>query len=193
MINFYKSLCVALIATILSGCAPAVIVGGTAINAAHDRRTLSSFVEDQNIELKAYDAISKVPELDEKIHANVTSYNGIVLISGETPTEDMKNQVGNIIKDIPKVKKVHNELNIAAPSSLGIRSSDTWVTTKVKTSLFKVDQNNGFDPTRVKVVTENGIVYLMGLVKKNEADDVVDVVRQVKGVQRVVKIFEYVN
>ncbi|NOY66414.1 MAG: BON domain-containing protein [Gammaproteobacteria bacterium] len=193
MTNFYRSLSVVLITIILSGCAPAVIVGGTAIQAVHDRRTLGSFVEDQNIELKAYDALSKIPEFQDTTHVSITSYNGIVLISGETPTHGMRNQVGEIIRTLPKVKKVHNELAIAAPSSIGTRSADTWLTTKVKTSLFKIDNHKGFDPTRVKVITENGTVYLMGLVKKTEADDVVNITRKVDGVQRVVKIFEYIN
>jgi len=193
MTTLFKSLCIALITAILSGCAPALLVGGTAVNAAHDRRTLGSFVEDQNIELKAYDAMSKIPEFTDQTHISITSYNGIVLLSGQTPTSEMSQQAEEIVRTMEKVRKVHNELNIAAPSSMGIRSSDTWVTTKVKTNLFKVDNHKDFDPTRVKVVTENGTVYLMGLVKKTEAEDVVNVVRNIKGVQRVVKIFEYIN
>jgi len=193
MTNFQKSLCIVLVTSVISGCAPAVIVGGTAINAAHDRRTLGSFVEDQNIELKGYDALSKVEGMDEQANVSITSYNGVVLLSGQTPTPEMSRQAEDAVRNVPKVRKIHNELSIAAPSSIGIRSSDTWVTTKVKTNLFKVDNHKNFDPTRVKVVTENGTVYLMGIVNRTEADDVVAVVRKIKGVQRVVKIFEYMN
>jgi len=192
MIYPHKILIFLALSSILAGCAPAVIVGGSAVNAAHDRRTLGSFVEDQNIELKAYDAIAKDVDL-EKSHIIVTSYNGVVLMSGQTPTAEMRAMAEERVRSVEKVKKVHNELTIAAPSSLGIRSSDTWVTSKVKTNLFKVKGHENFDPSRVKVVTENGTVYLMGLLKQSEAEDVVDVVRKVGGVQRVVKIFEYIN
>ncbi len=182
-----------LVSSILAGCAPAVIVGGGAVSAAHDRRTLGSFVEDQNIELKAYEAIAKDQDLKKQSHIAVTSYNGVVLLSGQTPSAELRAKAEARVRSISKVKKVHNELSIAAPSSLGARSNDTWVTSKVKTSLLKVKGHKDFDPTRVKVVTENGTVYLMGILKPAEATDVVDVVRQVGGVQRVVKIFEYQN
>jgi len=193
MTNVHKILIFLIVSSTIVGCAPAVIVGGSAINAAHDRRTLGSFVEDQNIELKAYDAISKDTDLDKQSHISVTSYNGVVLMSGQTPTAEMRAQAEDFVRSVEKVKKVHNELTIAAPSSFGTRSTDTWVTSKVKTNLFKVKGHENFDPTRVKVVTENGTVYLMGLLKQTEAEDVVNVVRKIGGVQRVVKIFEYIN
>lgn len=193
MIDLHKTIIFLALSSILAGCAPAVIVGGGAVSAAHDRRTLGSFVEDQNIELKAYDAIAKDIDLEKQSHISITSYNGVVLMSGQTPTAEMRAMAEERVRSVEKVKKVHNELNIAAPSSLGTRSTDTWVTSKVKTNLFKVKGHENFDPTRVKVVTENGTVYLMGLLKQSEAEDVVDVVRKVGGVQRVVKIFEYIN
>ena len=186
-------LILSLITVLLNACAPAVIVGGSAVTAAHDRRTLGSFVEDQNIELKVYDAISKDHELETNSNISVTSYNGIVLLSGQTPNEAMRARAEQIARSVPKINKIHNELTIAQPNTFGSKSNDTWVTTKVKTSLLKVKGHKDFDPTRVKVVTEGGTVFLMGILKKNEADDVVNVVRQVNGVQRVVKIFEYLN
>lgn len=180
--------------TLLSGCAPVLLLGGgTAINAAHDRRTVGTFIEDQNIEIKARDAIYKDKELEKQSNISVTSYNGIVLISGQTPTAELRARTEDYVREVAKVKKVHNELTIASPSSIGARSTDTLVTGKVKTNLLKVKNHENFDPTRVKVVTENGTVYLMGLLKPAEADDVVSVVRQVGGVQRVVKMFEYIN
>jgi len=180
--------------TLLSGCPGAVIVGGgTAVTAAHDRRTMGSFVEDTNIELKTYSAISKDKELKDSSHISVTSYNGIVLLSGETPTAEMRARAESIARGIEKVRKVQNELVIASPASLSSASSDTWITTKVKTNLFKIKGHEDFDPTRVKVVTENGTVYLMGILRHDEADAVVDVVRNISGVQRVVKIFEYMD
>ncbi|HEC30085.1 MAG TPA: BON domain-containing protein [Gammaproteobacteria bacterium] len=182
-----------LAALLLNACAPAVIVGGTAVGAAHDRRTLGSFIEDQNIELKVFDALSRDQDIEKNANISVTSYNGVVLLSGQTPSKSMRSRAEEITRSIAKIKKIHNELTIASPSTIGSRSNDTWVTTKVKTSLLKVKGHKDFDPTRVKVITEGGTVFLMGILKRNEADDVVDVVRQVNGVQRVVKIFEYLN
>jgi len=179
---------------IISGCAPALLVGtGAAVSAVHDRRTMGSFIEDQNIELKAQEAIYQDKELDKQSHISVTSYNGVVLMSGQTPTAEFRARAEDLVRGIEKVKTVHNELTIAAPGSANIGNTDTLVTGKVKTNLFKVKGHEDFDPSRVKVVTENGTVYLMGLLTPAEAEDVVSVVRQVNGVQRVVKMFEYIN
>ena len=179
---------------LLQACAPAVVVGGgTAAMAVHDRRTAGDFIEDQNIEFKAYNRISADKELSSRSHISVTSYNRVVLLTGQTPTPELRARAEELVRGIRNVRRVHNELTIAAPNSLGVRSTDTWITTKVKTALFRIDKLPDFDPTRVKVVTENGTVYLMGLLTPEEAEAVVDVVRQIKGVQRVVKIFEYIG
>jgi osmotically-inducible protein OsmY len=177
----------------LAGC-EALVVGSAATGTAvvHDRRTAGSFVEDENIELKAASALSKDQEIKDKAHISVTSFNQIVLLTGEAPTEAMRARAENIVAKIAKVRRVHNEVVIGAPSAMSARASDTWITGKVKTRLFKVKIKN-FDPTRVKVVTENGTVFLMGLLTRAEADAVVDQVRQVGGVQRVVKVFEYIG
>jgi osmotically-inducible protein OsmY len=98
--------------------------------------------------------------------------------------------VTNLVKRLPKVRRVHNELLIAAPSALPSRSSDTWITSKIKT---KLTAELGTETLFVKVVTEHGVVYLMGLVSQAEASKVVDIVSRSAGVQRVVKIFEYVD
>jgi len=189
----YKSLLIITIASLLQACAGAFVAGGTAVSAAHDRRSLGSFVEDQNIELKAYDMLSNNTEIDKNTNISVTSYNGIVLLSGQTPTPELRNLAEQLVRQVPQIRRIHNELSIAAPSSIGTRSNDTWVTTKIKTNLFKVKNHDNFDPTRVKVVTEQGIVYLMGLLNQQEADDVVNVIRTIKGVQKVVKMFEYIK
>ncbi len=182
------------LAMALQGCAP-VVVGGVAMGAAivHDRRTSGTVVEDQNIEIKAYEALRSDADVHEQSHINVTSYNLAVLLTGETPTPALKERAGALVKDVERVKHVYNELVIAAPSSFMNRSSDTVITGKVKTSLFSVEDLPGFDPTRVKVVTENGTVFLMGLVTQAEADAVTETVRSVGGVQRVVKLFEYIG
>ncbi|RKZ79898.1 MAG: BON domain-containing protein [Gammaproteobacteria bacterium] len=176
---------------ILQGCAAAVVTGAaTGASLVHDRRTSGAVIDDQGIEFKAASAIYDNKEIYDQSHINVTSYNGIVLISGETLTEDYKQQITAIIKAIPKVTRVHNELMIAAPSSLPSRSSDSWITSKIKTKLT-TDKN--IDPFYIKVVTEHGVVYLMGIVSHAEADAAVAVVTKADGVQRVVKIFEYTD
>jgi len=176
---------------ILQGCATAVVTGAaTGATIAIERRTTGTIIDDQTIELKAAKAIFQDKPFNEQTHINVTSYNGIVLLTGEALTEELKQQATSMIQQIPKVRRVHNELNIAAPSGVTSRSSDTWITSKVLTKLAADQTINHF---HVKVVTENSIVYLMGLVTHAEAERVVEVVRTSAGVQRVVKIFEYTD
>lgn len=176
---------------LLQGCAPA-IVGGAATGAsvAYDRRTAGTVLDDQGIEFKASYALFNNKEIYDQSHINVTSYNGVVLLTGETPSESLKQKVTAEIKKIPKVRRIHNELAIAAPSALPSRSSDSWITSKVKAKLTTDEQT---DPFHVKVVTERGIVYLMGMLSRSEADRAVNIVKNTAGVQRVVKIFEYNN
>ena len=176
---------------LLQGCATAVVTGAaTGASLAHDRRTAGSVIDDQGIEFKASLAIYNKKEIYNQSHINITSYNGIVLITGETPTEQLKQKIYSIVKAIPKVRRVHNEVIIAAPSALPSRSSDTWITSKIKTKLAAHQQ---IDPFYIKVVTEHGIVYLMGIVTRAEANLAVNIVTKSAGVQRVVKLFEYKN
>lgn len=177
-----------------TGCAPVVVGGAAAGGAAlHSRRTVGTFVDDQAIELKARLAILENKELSSQVHASVTSYNGVLLLTGQAPTETLRQQVQDIAARTEKVRVVHNEMSVAAPNSMITRSSDTLITAKVKTALFNIKGIEDFDPTRVKVVTEDGIVYLMGLVYRNEADAVVDQARQVGGAMKIVKVFEYLD
>lgn len=182
----------ALIATSISGCAGAVIAGGAAgASAVHDRRTVGSVVSDQEIEIKAIAARKQDPVF-EGSHINIISFNGVVLLTGEALTPQAKQRMEEKVRAIEGVRRVHNEITVAAPSAFASHASDAWITTKAKASLFKVKLDN-FDPTRVKVHTENGTVYLMGLVTRAEGEAVVEEVRQVRGVQRVVKVFEYIG
>jgi osmotically-inducible protein OsmY len=179
----------------ISGCAPLVIgaaaVGGATI--AHDRRTTGTIVDDQAIETKSIAALYREPDLMKQSHINVTSYNNVVLLTGETPTEALRTRAGEIARGIEHVRRVYNELTIAAPSSYMNRSSDSWLTAQVKAHFIEVRNIKGFDPTRVKVVSENGTVYLMGLVSRREGDAAAESARQVGGVQRVIKLFEYTD
>jgi len=186
----FKYLLIALVPImLLQACATAVVTGAaTGASIAYDRRTAGSVIDDQGIEFKASLATFNDKEIYDQSHINFTSYNGSVLITGETLTESLKQKVHSLVKSIPKVKRIHNELVIAAPSALPSRSSDAWITSKIKT---KLAAEKNVDPFFIKVVTEHGIVYLMGVVSRAEADRAVRVVTQSAGVQRVVKLFEY--
>ena len=176
--------------SVLQGCVGGVVVGGaTGAAVAHDQRTTGSVVEDQAIELKITSAIRNDQELNEQSHINVTSYNGLLLLSGETPTEALRKRAEDHARNTQKVRKVYNELILAAPSSLVSRSGDTVLTTKVKTRMVA---EKDFDATRIKVVTENGVVYLMGLVQRARAAIATQIASETSGVQRVVTLYEYV-
>jgi osmotically-inducible protein OsmY len=181
-------------AGLFQGCATAVVTGAaTGAAVALDRRTPGTIIEDQTIEMTASSVLSDDPQLDDQAHLNVTSYNTVVLITGEAPTPALRARAEELVAGVRKVRRVVNEVTIAAPSSLTSRGSDTLITTKVKAALFRVKEPRGFDPLRVKVVSENGSVYLMGLVTRTEAQAVVDTVRRVGGVQRVVNVFDYIQ
>ena len=191
---FRTLLAVTLITSLLGGCAAVVVTGAaTGANAAHDRRTLGAYVDDEGIELKSRLALTEDKELYSQVHVNFISINGVVLLVGQAPTETMRMQIEKITRGIEKVRVVHNEMTIAAPNSYMTRSSDSLITAKVKGSLFGIKGQEGFDPTRVKVVTENGIVYLMGILYRSEADAVATKASRVSGVQKVVKLFEYLD
>jgi osmotically-inducible protein OsmY len=175
----------------LQGCATAVVTGAaTGASVIHDRRTTGAVIDDQGIEFKASYTLFQDKSIYDQSHINVTSYNGVVLLTGETLTAELKQKVTNQIKQLPKVRRVHNELLIAAPSALPSRSSDAWITSKIKA---KLTTDEAIDPFFVKVVTEHGVVYLMGIVSRAEAERIVKIVANSAGVQRVVKIFEYVD
>ncbi len=181
--------------TLLNGCTPIVVGGAVAsgVNIAHDRRTAGVYIDDEGIELKALTAIHQEDDLSSQIHINIISINGVVLLVGQAPTEALRQQAGSIVQGIEKVRLVHNEMTIAAPNSMMTRSSDSLITTKVKGSLFGVKDQEDFGPSRVKVVTENGTVYLMGLLYQAEAVAAAAKASQVSGVQKVVKLFEYLD
>lgn len=181
-------LLIVFVAGSLQGCFPVVAAGvGTGIMMAQDRRTSGAYVEDQVIETKAFDRIGKQ---HKDAHVNVTSFNRNVLISGEALSEEEKGKIGRLVSAIENVRNVSNELIISGPSSMTSRSSDTLITSDVK---LRFVQDKRFDADRVKVVTENGTVFLMGIVKRAEADAATEVASTTGGVQRVVKLFEYLD
>lgn len=177
------------LAAMLSGCAPLVVGGAVAGGAmvAVDRRQPDIMASDERIELQG---VSRVNDrVKDEGHINLTSYNKQVLVTGEAKTEPLKQDVERIVAGLPEVKGVVNELRVAAPSEFGSRSNDSYLTSIVKSRMVTAQK---FNPVHVKVVTEAGVVYLMGLVTRKEADDATQIARTTSGVKRVVRVFEYV-
>ena len=173
----------------LQACAQALIVGGVAAGAvmAADRRQVEVMYADQRIEFAAGGRISDA--LKGEGHVNVTSYNYTVLLTGEVPTAQAKVDAEKAASEVPQVKTVVNELQIAGTSSTASRSNDAYITSKVKSNLLG---NGKVKPTDIKVVTEAGVVYLLGLVTREEADAATEIARGTAGAQKVVRVFEYV-
>ena len=182
-------LLLALISGSLQGCFPVVAVGiGAGVVLAQDRRAKDAIFDDQKIETTAVKRFDD--QLKTVMHVNVTSYNRNVLLTGEVPDEQTKTAVETIVSAIENVRNVYNELAISPNSSLASRSNDGLITSNVKVRFV---YDNRFNADHFKVVTENGTVYLMGLVKHDEADAASDVTSTTKGVRRVVRLFEYID
>lgn len=154
------------------------------------KRTAGTVMDDQLIESRAKVNIENSHEALKKAKIDVNSFNGIVLLTGQVESEDLKALASSSIQDLRKVRKVHNELRIAGPTSLIARTNDAWLTTKIK-SLMAASKE--VSANRIKVVTENGVVFLMGLLTTHEADAATRVARSAYGVQKIVKVFEYIN
>ena len=183
----------ALIIAALQGCVETVVATTAAggILVAVDRRTNAAMLEDEGIELKAQSRISEnFKQYSDTMHLNVTSYNRNVLITGEVPSEEVKSGIEKVVKDTQNVRNVTNELVIAEPTSFGSRSNDTLITSKVKSRFIEARK---FQPNWVKVVTENKVVYLMGIVNHKEAADAADIAATTSGVEKVIKVFEYTD
>jgi len=157
---------------------------------AHDRRTLGAIIDDQAIEMKAGAAVVGNHGLKTTAHVNVTSMNGIVLITGETATTEARDQVLAQVREINGVRRIYNEMRIAEPSTLGARSRDSLITSAVKSRLLVT---HGVHPSRIKVITEDSVVYLMGLVTQAEGERAAEQAATIDGVARVVKIFEFID
>lgn len=175
-------------AIVLQGCVGAAVVGaGTVAVMAEDRRTTGIYVEDENIEWKA---VRKAYDQFSSAHINATSFNRKLLLTGEVATEEMKKAVGEAMQSIPSVTSVANELTVGGNASITSRGNDSLITSNVKARMVG---NGKVSPGHVKVVTEAGAVFLMGLVTAEEADAATQVARSTSGVSRVVKVFEYIT
>ena len=180
---------VLVLATCMTACAPFLVAGvaGSAL-VATDRRTSGTQLEDETIELRASAKVRDT--FGEKVHVNVTSYNRQVLLTGEVPSEQERQAVSAIVEKVENVKSVANELSAMPNASLGSRSNDLVVTGKIKATL--VDSRDLF-ANAFKVVTERNTVYLMGRVTQREADSATALIRNVGGVNKVVRMFEIIS
>ena len=176
-------------ALIAQGCASLAWTGTTtAVSVAQDRRTTGTYIDDELIELKIIAAIRQDDELRTQSHVSATSFNGLVLLTGEAPGESLRDRVTEIARKIPRVRGVQNEVSVEAPSTLTVRANDSLLTGRVKIALLEEPSINVL---HVKVVTPRGVVYLMGLLTQQEADRAADTARRITGVRRVVLVAEY--
>ncbi|WP_296256538.1 MULTISPECIES: BON domain-containing protein [unclassified Pseudomonas] len=176
----------------VSGCSSVINASREApIDDDRGTRTFGSKIDDSLIETKVAVNVAKAsPDLDKASHIVVTSFNGVVLLAGQTPRADLKQLAEQTASQVQKVKKVNNELQVIEPSSLLARSNDAWLTSKIKTEMLT---DSAIPGSRIKVVTENGIVYLLGLLTQAEANRATNLVQGVAGVQKIVKLFEYID
>lgn len=186
--SFARLAALALIVPMLQGCFPlaagGVVAGGLM---AVDRRTTGIYIEDENIEWKV---LARVKDDFPGAHITATSFNRRVLLTGEAPTEQTRDQIGNAVRAIANVREVVNEMQVAGASSIASRGNDALITSNVKARMVN---NKSFAPNHVKVVTEAGVVYLMGIVTPQEGEAAVEIARTTSGVSRVVKVFEYMG
>ncbi len=190
MRNLVLLAALALVPPMLNGCIP-LLVGGaatTGVLVAEDRRSVGSVTEDQEIEFRIAERVRD--SYRDKIHINATSYNRIVLLTGEVPTEEVKAEIEKTVASINNVRGVQNEMSVGLTSSLSNRAHDSLVTSKVKARFVDAAK---FQPNHVKVVTERGVVYLLGLVTREEAEQAVEIARTTSDVKKVVKVFQYIQ
>lgn len=175
----------------LQGCASLVAgFSDELVDQDHRYRTTGARIEDNAIERKATINLARTnPDADTNRHV-IVSWNGQVLLAGQVPSAEQRTRSENIVRDIRRIVHVHNELTIGPPVSGVTKLADSWITFRLKARLLLA---SGLPGRRVKVLTENGVIYLMGLLTQEEADAVVDAARKTRGAQRVVKIFEYIR
>jgi osmotically-inducible protein OsmY len=175
----------------LSGCAVVAATGaaaGTGLAISEDRRTSGTMVQDESIEFKSNRRIKE--KFSRKVHVEVTSFNRHVLLTGETASAAVKNEIEDIVRAVEGVRDVTNKIAVGEVRPLTARSHDAWITSKVKGRFV----NEGlFQANHVKVVTENGVVYLMGLVDREEAQSAVKIAKATDGVRDIMQVFEYLD
>ncbi|MDA3977410.1 division/outer membrane stress-associated lipid-binding lipoprotein [Gallibacterium sp. AGMB14963] len=176
---------------LLQGCVAAVLGGGAlATKVATDPRTTGTQIDDQTLELRVADALRKDKQLDEQAHISAIVYNARVLLVGQAPSEDLREVATNLARGVKDIADVYEQIEIGPKVTFAQASKDTWITTQAKSKLFV---NGNVKATDVKVVTENGVVYLLGRLTQAQANAAVDAVRTINGVKKVVRVFTYLN
>lgn len=179
---------------LLGGCFLAIAGGAAAgASAAHDRRGVGTWADDKRIYLGAYDELNKDKELALKNNVSIVVYNGVMLLVGEVRTPELKGRAEQRVSGFEGTRRIVNELEVREPEGFWSRRRDNTITAHVKTALLDLTSLPGFDPTRVNVTTAHRVVYLMGKLDHEEADAVAGIAREVSGVERVVKVFEYTD
>lgn len=180
--------------TQLGGCFLAVAGGAAAgASAAHDRRGVGTYVDDKRIYLGAYDTLNKDKELALRNNVIIVVYNGVMLLAGEVRTPELKARAERLVSGFDGTRRIVNELDVREPEGFWSHRRDNTISLHVKTALLDLTSLEGFDPTRVNITTAHRVVYLMGKVTHEEDEAVVGIARDVAGVERVVKVFEYVE
>ncbi len=184
------------LAPLLHGCV-AVVAGGVLVgaHAMHDRRAVGTVLSDRNIQLSAIDAINKHRELTrDDNNVKVVVYNGVMLLCGQVRSEQLKRLAQSSAEGFQGVIRLVNEIEVTdTPQGFWRRRGDETITVHVKTGLLDITSLPGFDPTRINVTTAHRVVYLMGMVRHDEADAATEVARNANGVDKVVKLFDYVD
>ncbi len=177
---------------LLGGCVAAVTAGAIATGSSvHDRRGFGTVVDDKRIQLAAYDKINNDKELVLKNRVMIAVYNGVMLLMGEVRTPDLKQRAEQTVTGFEGVRRIVNEIDVMEPEGFWTRRNDNKITARVKLALADITSVPGFDATKVKVSTAHRTVYLMGLLSTEEVEIVTEIARNVPGVERVVKVFEY--
>ena len=188
------ALCLLLSVPLLGGCVAAV-VGGAAVGAraAHDRRGVGAYVDDKRLFLGAYDSLNKDKDLALTNRVIIVVYDGVLLLAGEVRTPELKARAARLVDGFEGTRRIVNELEVTEPEGFWSRRRDNTISAHVKTALLDLTSLDGFDPTRVNVTTAHRVVYLMGKVTREEDDAVAGIAREVSGVEKVVKVFEYID
>lgn len=159
----------------------------------HERRTREAILLDKDIETEAYSELNSEDELQNQSHFTITAFNGAVLVTGEAPNEALEKKIISTVQGISNVKLIHDNLTIGYPSDANSRANDALITDTVRIALKQIRTIPNFDPAMVKVITENGTVYLMGLVHRDEGTVVINVTKLQPGIKQIVTVFEYID
>ncbi|MDU6259360.1 MAG: division/outer membrane stress-associated lipid-binding lipoprotein [Haemophilus parainfluenzae] len=178
-------------AALLQGCAAALVGGAAAgTKVATDPRTMGTQVDDETLEVKVENALDKDAQIKSEGRVNAVSYSGRILLIGQVPDENVKDTATSLTKGVEGVNDVYNELRIAPKITFGQITKDSWITTQIKSKLFVGDNVKATD---VKIITENGEVFLLGNVTQSQGNSAAEIASNVAGVQKVIKVFKYLN